>query len=70
MKKSHFFVIGDFYVIFGDFFGWDWGTTSILRQNPNKITALYGCGFGFKKLGLGQTPAPLVGTKYQFLPIF
>ena len=53
-----------FDVIFSDFFGWDWGTPAILRQNPNKITVL--CGCGFKKLGLGQTPAPLVGTKYQF----
>ena len=39
---------------------------TILRQNPNKITDLYGCGF--KKLGLGQTPAPLVGTKSQLSP--
>ena len=31
-----------FDVIFGDFFGWDWGTPSILQ----KITVLYGCGFG------------------------
>ena len=44
-------MIGDFDVIFSDFFGWDWGTPAILRQNPNKITVLYGCGFGFKKLG-------------------
>ena len=33
----------------------------------NKITVLYGCGFGFKKLGLGQTLSPLVGTKSQLL---
>ena len=25
-------------------------------HHPNNITVLYGCGFGFKKLGLGQTP--------------
>ena len=50
----------DFYVIFGDFFGWDWGTPTILRPNPNKITVLNGCGFGFKKLGLGQPPLLLV----------
>ena len=43
-----FWVTDDFYVIFGDFFGWDWGTSTILRQNPNKITVLYGCGFGIK----------------------
>ena len=57
MKKSHFFGDGDFYVIcgviFGDFFRWDWGTPAILRQNPNKITVLY--GFGFKKLGEAKT---------------
>ena len=57
MKESHF--VGDFDAIFSDFFSWDWGTPAILRQNPNKITVLYGCGFGFKKLGLGQTLPPL-----------
>ena len=45
----------------------NWGPPAILQQNPNKITVFYGCGFGFKKLGLGQTPAPLVGTKSQFV---
>ena len=44
-----------FDVIFGDFFGWDWGTPSILQ----KITVLYGCGFGVEQLGLGQTSPPL-----------
>ena len=39
MKESHF--VGDFDAIFGDFFGWDWGTLAILRQNPNKITAKF-----------------------------
>ena len=34
------------------------GNPAILRQNPNKITVLYGCSFGFKKLGLGQTHPP------------
>ena len=27
-----------------------------VATNPNKITVLYGCGVGFKKLGLGQNP--------------
>ena len=60
-----------FDVNFGDFdviFGWDWGIPAIYQQNPNKITLLYGCGFGLKKLELGQTPAPLLGTKSQLLP--
>ena len=35
---------------------------TILQQNPNKITLLYGCGFGLKKLGLA------VGTKSQIFP--
>ena len=43
-------------MIFGDFFGWEWGTPAILRQNHNITTVLYGCGVGFKKLGLGQNP--------------
>ena len=34
----------------------------------DKIPTKSPCGFGFKKLGLGQTPAPLVGTKSQLLP--
>ena len=33
-------VIGDFFVIFCDFLGWDCGTPLILWQNPNKITVL------------------------------
>ena len=56
-----FFVIGDFYVIFGDFLV---GT----GEPPpywDKITVLYGCGFGFKKSGLGQPPHLLSGTKSQ-----
>ena len=55
MKKSHFLEIGDFWCHFLWYFGWDWGVPAILRQNPNKITILCGCGFGFKKFGLGQT---------------
>ena len=62
MKKSHFFgdwwFLCDFWCHFWRFFGWDWGTPAILRQNPNKITVLYGYIFGFKRLGLGQTPPP------------
>ena len=46
MKESHF--VGDFDAIFSDFFGWDWGTLAILRQNPN----IYGQFQG--KLGFGQ----------------
>ena len=34
----------------------------------DKITVLYGCGFGFKKLGLADPPAPSVGTKSQIFP--
>ena len=47
-----------FDVNFGDFdviFGWDWETPAILQQNPNKITLLYDCGFGLKKLGLTKS---------------
>ena len=52
-----FLVIGDFRCDFlWFFFGWDWGTPAILRQNRNKITVFYGFCFCFKKLGLGQTP--------------
>ena len=51
MKESHF--VGDFDAIFGDFFGWDWGTPAILRQNPKKITVFYGCG-----CGIGSDPRP------------
>ena len=61
-------MIGDFYVIFyvifGEFFGWDWGTPAILRQNPNKITVLCGCGFGFKSWDWVRP----VGTKSQLWP--
>ena len=34
-----------FLIDFWWFFGWDWRTPVILRQNPNKITVLYGCGW-------------------------
>ena len=64
MKESHFF--GDWWILMW-FFGWDWGTPTILQQNSNKITVLYGCDFGFKKLGLGQTPAtPSLGQNHNF----
>ena len=52
-------MIGDYLC---DFFGWDWGTPAILQQNPNKITLLHGCGFGFIKVGIWSDP-PLLGTK-------
>ena len=60
MKIPMFLVIGDFLVETGN-------PPPILRQNLNKVTVLYGCGFGSKKLGLGQPP-PLVGTKSQLQP--
>ena len=44
----------DFYVIFGDFFGWDWGTPAILQQNPNK-SILVKIG---SKLEIGRPPPP------------
>ena len=62
-------MIGDFDVIFSDFFGWDWGTHAILRQNLNKITVLYGCGFGVKKIGLGQKKT-LLGQNPNFVRKF
>ena len=40
---------------------------AILRQNPNKIIILYGCGFGVKKIGLGQKKN-VVRTKSQLCP--
>ena len=43
------------------------GNPRHISTKSQKITVFYGCGFGFKKLGLGQTPAPLVGTKSQFV---
>ena len=50
-----------FDVIFSEFFGWEWRTLAILRQNPNEIAVLYGCGFGLKKLGLADPPPPQLG---------
>ena len=48
-----------FLVIFDVIFGWDCETPTILQQNPNKITLLYGCGFGLKiEVGIGRTPTP------------
>ena len=48
-----FYVI--FYIIFGDFLV---GTGEPLPY-CNKITLLYGCGFGLKKLGLADPPPQL-----------
>ena len=49
-----------FYVIFGDFVGWDWGTPAILQQkHPWKIGS---------KFGIGRPP-PSVGTKSQIFPM-
>ena len=49
------------------FFGWK----GLGLRNPtphcDKISTKSQCGFGFKKLGLGQTP-PLVATKSQVNP--
>ena len=58
-----------FDVIFSDFFGWDWGPPAILRQDPNKITILYGCGFHLKSWDWFRPP-PLVRRKSQLWPIF
>ena len=49
-----------FYVIFGDFVGWDWGTPAILQQkHPWK---------NWIKIWDWQTPPPSVGTKSQKFP--
>ena len=47
----------DFHVIFGDFLV-GVGDPRHIAKKKNEITLLYGCGFGLKKLGLGQTPPP------------
>ena len=50
-----------FYVIFGDFVGWDWGTPAILQQkHPWK---------NWIKIWDWQTPPPSVGTKDQIFPM-
>ena len=52
MKKSH---------SFGDWRFFMWFFLVGTGESPpycDKITVLYGCGFGVKKLGLGQTPGP------------
>ena len=59
-----------FDVIFSEFFGWEWRTLAILRQNPNEIAVLYGCGFGLKNLGLGQTPQLLPKIRFEGSPQF
>ena len=60
-------MIGDFYVIFGNFwwhfwwfFGWDLGTPAILRQNPNKLSF----GQFWKKVGIGSDPRPPPWAKF------
>ena len=75
MKKSHF--LGDWWFLcdllchFWWFFGWDWGTPTILRQYPNIYGHFQGkLGFGqfWKKVGIGSDPPPLLGPKSQLLP--
>ena len=64
MKKSHFFwwlvIFMWSFMSFWWIFGWDWGTPTILRQNPNIYGQFQGkLSFGQfwkKKLGLGQIP--------------
>ena len=51
-----------FYVIVG----WDWGTPAILQQNPNKITLVYGCGFGLKSWDWQTPPTPQLGQNPKF----
>ena len=66
MEKSHF--LGDwwfFYVIFGDFVGWDWGTPAILQQKTFFFFS-FGCP-NFRGGGRGEGVA-LVGTKSQIFP--
>ena len=50
-----------FYVIFGDFVGWDWGTPAILQQkHPWKIELN-------QNLGLADPlPPPQLGQKTKF----
>ena len=54
-----------FDAIFGDFLVGTWEPPPYM-QNPNKITVLYGCGFGFKKLGLADPPPQLGQNPKQF----
>ena len=61
-------MIGDFYVIFYVIFGDFLVGTGEPLPYCNKITLLYGCGFGLKKLGLADPPPPSVGTKSQTFP--
>ena len=59
--------LGDFWW----FFGWDWGTPAILRQNPNIYGQFQGkLSFGQfeKKVGIGSDPRPLLGPNSQLLP--
>ena len=51
-----------FYVIFGDFVGWDWGTPAILQQkHPWK---------NWIKIWDWQTPPPQLGQKTKFFDRF
>ena len=62
-------MIGDFWVIFDDFLVGTGEPPAILRQNPNKITILYGSGFGVEKIGLGQKKT-LLGQNPNFVRKF
>ena len=51
-----------FYVIFGDFVGWDWGAPAILQQTPlEKLN---------KNLGLADPHPPQLGQKTKFFDRF
>ena len=55
--KSHTFLM-IFYVIFGDFVGWDWGTPPYCNKNTlGKIGS---------KFGIGIPPPPQLGQKAKF----
>ena len=49
-----------FYVIFGDFVGWDWGTPAILQQKHPWTNWI--------KIWDWQIPPPSVGTKTKIFP--
>ena len=59
MKKSHFWATDDFLCVFVDFFGWDWGTPALLRQNPKSLF----CMVVVLKSWDWVRPRPLIGTK-------
>ena len=64
--KAYYFFLHEKVPLFG------WKGLGLGNPTPycDKIPTKSPCGFGLKKLGLGQTPAPLVGTKSQVNPIF